>query len=82
MCLRVFLDGLFNRLLHSIHGLGHGPRDFHLLGDFLVEIVDAGHVGEKVERQFRIVAQEACDIHRGTGIEQQRVLAQTGWDWE
>src|SRR5579871_4760892 len=72
-----FLYGFFDCLLDAIHGFGDGPGDFHLFGYLFVEVVDAGDVGEEVEGQFGIVAEEVGDFGRGARIEQQRVLA--GW---
>ena len=51
------LDRLFNGLLHAVNGLRNGARDFHLFGDFFIEVIDAGQVGEEVESQFRIIAE-------------------------
>jgi len=66
-------------LLDSIDGLGNGARYFYFFADFLVEIIDAGDVGEVIESQFRVVAQKLRYLERMAVSDQQRVLtAHTG----
>ena len=52
------LNCLFHGLLNAVHGLCDRTRHFNFFRDFFVEVIDACHIGKKIEREFCIVAKE------------------------
>jgi hypothetical protein len=70
-----FLDRLLGGLFHPVHRLRDQARDLHLFGDFLVQVVHAGQIGKKVERQLRVVAKKQRHLNYMDRVQKQRVLA-------